>query len=125
MAHITEIDEDEASVEIEGKRMRLKLKQLEPAQKGRRILEPSPHVRLEIVEDTNRELSLVGERVDEALRRTDKFLDRAFVSGLSEVRLIHGFGSGRLGKAVQGFLAEHPHVTDFRMEAGATLVRLK
>ncbi len=125
MARITEIDEDEASVEIEGKRMRLKLKQLEPAQKGRRILEPSPHVRLEIVEDTNRELSLVGERVDEALRRTDKFLDRAFVSGLSEVRLIHGFGSGRLGKAVQGFLAEHPHVTDFRMEAGATLVRLK
>ena len=48
------------------------LKQLEPVQEGRRILEPKPHVRLEIVEDTNRELNLIGERVDEALRLTDK-----------------------------------------------------
>ena len=125
MVRITEIDQDEASVEIAGKRMRLKLKQLEPVQKGRRILEPRPHVRLEIVQDTNRELNLIGERVDEALRLTDKFLDRAFVSRLPEVRLIHGFGSGRLRKAVRGFLQEHPHVGDFRTEAGATLVRLK
>ena len=125
MARITEIDQDEASVEIEGKRMRLKLKQLELAQKGRRVVEPKPHVRLEIVEDTNRELNLIGERVDEALRLTDKFLDRAFVSGLSEVRLIHGFGGGSLRKAVRDFLQEHPHVSDFRTEAGATLVRLK
>ncbi len=125
MVRITEIDRDEASVEIGGKRLRLKLKQLEPVQKGQRILEMRPQVRLEIVKDTNRELNLVGERVDEALHLTDKFLDRAFVSSLEEVRLIHGFGSGSLGKAVQGFLAEHPHVSDFRMEGGATLVRLK
>ena len=124
MARITEIDRDEASVEIGGKRMRLKLKQLEPVQKGQRILEPRPQVRLEIVEDTNRELNLVGKRVDEALHLTDKFLDRAFVSSLEEVRLIHGFGTGSLGKAVQVFLAGHPHVSDFRMEGGATLVRL-
>ena len=125
MARITEIDRDEASVEIGGKRLRLKLKQLEPVQEGQRILEPRPQIQLEIVEDTNRELNLVGERVDEALHLTDKFLDRAFVSGLEEVRLIHGFGSGSLRRAVQGFLAEHPHVSDFRIEGGATLVRLK
>ncbi len=76
---ITEIDQGEACVEIEGKRMRLNLKQLEPVKRGRRVLKPAPQVRLEIVEDTNSELSLIGERVDEALRLTDKFLDRAFV----------------------------------------------
>ncbi len=122
---ITRIDHEEASVDIEGKRLRIKLAQLEPVSSERGAVEARPQITMQIVEDTSRELNLIGKRAEEAIRIADKFLDRAFVSGVVEVRLVHGFGTGRLQKALEGFLSGHPQVSRFHAEGGATMVALR
>jgi len=77
------------------------------------------------------EIKLVGLRVDEALPLLDKALDDAALGERTEVRVIHGFGEGKLRKAVAGFLDGHPHVAGFRLGhageggAGATIVELR
>ena len=77
------------------------------------------------------EINLVGLTVDEALPRVDKLLDEATVTGLTQVRVIHGFGKGKLKSAVAGLLEGHPQVASFRVAGssegggGATIVELK
>ena len=76
------------------------------------------------------EINLVGCRVDEALRKLDKYLDDAFLAGLDQVRVIHGRGTGALRRAIREFLSDHPHVESFSNAApneggdGVTVVRL-
>jgi len=75
-------------------------------------------------------LNLRGETVDEALARLEKYLDEAFVAGLSTVTIIHGKGTGTLRRAVHHWLAQHPQVKSFRLgergegESGVTIVEL-
>jgi DNA mismatch repair protein MutS2 len=56
------------------------------------------------------DLNVIGCSVDEALDRTDKFLDEAMLREYRTVRLIHGHGTGRLRQALAGFLRQHPLV---------------
>jgi DNA mismatch repair protein MutS2 len=80
---------------------------------------------------TNAELNLIGKTTDEAVDLTDKFLDEAFLNGLSELRIIHGHGTGALRRAITELLKDHPHVARFAAAAqdkggaGATTVELK
>jgi DNA mismatch repair protein MutS2 len=77
------------------------------------------------------EVNLVGMRVDEALPRVDKVLDEAAVAERSEVRVVHGFGEGKLRRAVAELLEGHPHVAKWRSGGpregggGVTIVELK
>jgi DNA mismatch repair protein MutS2 len=75
------------------------------------------------------EVNLVGMTVDEALPEVDKLLDEAAMSDRKELRVIHGFGSGRLRNAVADMLKGHPHVASVRVGAegrgGVTVVELK
>ncbi len=77
------------------------------------------------------EINVVGMRVDEAVPRVDKLLDDAAMGEGRLVRVIHGFGQGRLRKAVAELLQGHPHVAGWRAgEAGeggggVTVVELK
>jgi DNA mismatch repair protein MutS2 len=82
-------------------------------------------------EPASEEINLIGCTVEEATRRVDKFLDRAALAGSSQVRLIHGHGTGALRRGLAEFLRTHPLVEATRSEAedrgGAaiTLVELK
>ncbi|MBT1073500.1 endonuclease MutS2 [Pelotalea chapellei] len=82
-------------------------------------------------ETEERELKLIGLRVEEALDMLEPFLNHSSLSGLREVRIIHGLGSGRLRQAVREHLARHPLVEEYRPgEAhegrdGATVVTLR
>src|SRR4029453_1141892 len=60
------------------------------------------------------ELLLVGNTVDQALDRLEKFLDESLLGEQRTIRLIHGFGTGRLKEAVVDFLQRHPLVTNVR-----------
>jgi DNA mismatch repair protein MutS2 len=60
------------------------------------------------------ELNLIGSRVDDALEESDKFLDRALLEGKAAVRIIHGFGTGTLRKAIREHLRKHPAVKSWR-----------
>ena len=60
------------------------------------------------------ELNLIGKTVDEALPELDKYLDDAYLAHLSQVRIIHGRGTGALKKAVQTFLRTYKHVAKYR-----------
>ena len=79
---------------------------------------------------TSFELDLRGMRAEEALISVEEFLDRALRDGLSEVRIIHGKGTGVLRQAVRELLEHHPLAKSFRQEtpdqggSGATAVEL-
>jgi DNA mismatch repair protein MutS2 len=77
------------------------------------------------------ELNLIGCSVDEALSRTEKFLDDSLVSDVHSVRLIHGFGTGQLRRAIAQHLQALPFVASFSAAppeqggGGVTVVELK
>ncbi|MCS7079020.1 MAG: Smr/MutS family protein [Chloracidobacterium sp.] len=76
------------------------------------------------------EINLIGLTTDEATETLDRYLDRATLAGLTQVRVIHGIGTGALRRAVEAFLSGHPHVETFtradRRQGGdgATIVTL-
>jgi len=92
---------------------------------------PAARVRFEGTDSpVSSELKLIGKRVDPALDELDRFLDRATLAGLLQIRIIHGIGTGALGKAVREFLKDHIHCETFRAGTpaeggdGATVVNL-
>jgi DNA mismatch repair protein MutS2 len=82
-------------------------------------------------ESTPVELHLLGQTVDEAIPALDRFLDASARDGRTEVRVVHGHGTGRLRQGVRRHLKGHPQVDGFRPGGdgeggdGATVVTLK
>ena len=76
------------------------------------------------------EINVIGQTVDEASSRVERFVDQAFLAGLPRVRVVHGSGMGILRKALRQMLQQHPHVASVTEApqneggAGATLVAL-
>jgi DNA mismatch repair protein MutS2 len=76
------------------------------------------------------EINLLGCTLDEAISKTDKFLDDALLAGWNQVRIIHGKGTGVLRKGLAEFLEKHPRVKSKKMGAwnegdlGVTVVEL-
>ena len=60
------------------------------------------------------ELRLRHLTVDEALSRLDQYLHDGFMTGLIQVRIIHGKGTGTLRQIVRQQLAKHPLVKSCR-----------
>ena len=77
------------------------------------------------------EIDLRGKLVEEGLEELDKYLDDAVLTGINQVSVIHGKGTGALRAGVHQFLKKHSQVTDFRLgefgegDSGVTIVILK
>lgn len=77
------------------------------------------------------ELDVRGQAADEALIEVDRFLDEALLSGLQQVTVIHGKGTGVLRTAIAQHLRGHAAVRSFRPgkygegEMGVTVIELK
>jgi DNA mismatch repair protein MutS2 len=84
----------------------------------------------EAAEEVSSELNVIGLTVEDALPEVDRFIDQALLHGLEKVRIIHGFGSGRLRNAIGKYLKEHRRVMGFtpgdpaKGGGGVTLVEL-
>ena len=65
------------------------------------------------------ELHLIGRTTDEARDLLEKYLDDAFLAGLTTVRIIHGKGTGALRRAVEDLLDGHPLIAEHRPGAAS------
>ena len=66
------------------------------------------------------ELDLRGVRVEDALGQLETFLDKALLDGASQVRVIHGMGTGALRSAVRERLGSHSIINRWTPEEGRT-----
>ena len=77
------------------------------------------------------ELNVVGCRVDEALSQVEKHLNQALLHELEMLRIVHGYGTGRLRNAIRRFLEDHPLVSTLEPadtkndDSGVTIVGLR
>ncbi len=77
------------------------------------------------------EVDVRGETVDTAVAIIDKFLDDALLSSLSQVRIIHGKGTGLLRAGIHSYLKQLSYVKSYRLgvfgegDSGVTIVEFK
>lgn len=98
-------------------------KRFEKTEYGRMYHEKRMHISTEI--------NVIGKTVEEAEIEVDKYLDDAYMSGLGQVTVIHGRGSGALRSALHSLFRKHAHVSSFATAdynaggEGATIVVLR
>ncbi len=140
---VDQIKDDEAEIRVKSLRFREKLESLD-------LVESSPKAKTEKTrfgklreprttqlqvnrpaENLAAELNVIGQRSDEAVAAVDKFLDQAFINSVTQVRIVHGHGTGALRRAIGELLKDHPHVERFlpappdQGGTGATVVQLR
>lgn len=60
-------------------------------------------------------LDLRGKRADVAISEVEQFLDKALLSGLESVEIVHGRGTGVLRKELHNFLRAFPAIREFSL----------
>lgn len=106
---VVDINNDIASIEINGMIIKTGVENLikiEHIQKK----EYKPKQRMEFVSS---EINLVGKRVEEALYLLDDYLDNAYGYNLKTIKIIHGFGTGQLRKAIREHLSKNKTIKEF------------
>lgn len=77
------------------------------------------------------EIDIRGMASDEAIIELDRYIDNAVLSGITDIRIIHGKGTGVLRKAVQEHLKRHKNISSYRLgvfgegENGVTIAQVK
>ncbi len=108
---ILEIKGKNALVEFDGKKLYISKSTLKPynlPQKKNKttIIKPKP-------KKVDIKLDLHGMRLEEALEKTEEYLNEAALAGLEEVWIYHGMGKGILAKGITELLKNHPLVKEF------------
>ncbi len=107
----------EAEVQVGGFRMTVDLRELRRLKgSGERSQVPSTPTAPRITSparDVSMQLDMRGMRASEIEGMLDRYLNDAYLSDLSEVRLVHGKGTGTLRKIVRDVLSAHPLVTSY------------
>ena len=76
------------------------------------------------------EIDVRGMRADEALQAVMYFIDDAILLSMSEVRILHGTGTGALRQAIRQYLSTVPGIANYHDEhvqlggAGITVVEI-
>jgi DNA mismatch repair protein MutS2 len=132
---VTSLHDGTAEVDVRGKRMRAAIRDLSvvesPEGTGPRPERVTVQVELQPRETTPADLNVIGCSADEAIARAERFLDESLLTDQRTVRLIHGYGTGQLKRALSGFLQQHPLVARFATAppeqggGGVTVVELK
>jgi len=89
-----------------------------------------PEATVALASRASTELDVRGMRVAEAEPVVEKWLDESVLAGAKTLRLIHGKGTGMLGRGLHELLKAHPQVRSFRYGnadeggTGVTIVEL-
>jgi DNA mismatch repair protein MutS2 len=130
-AIVTALHDGTADLDVRGKRMRASVRDLRIVSGQPAAARVSVHVELQPRADASSDLNVIGCTVDEALTRAERFLDELLLTDQRVIRLIHGYGTGQLKRALTGFLQQHPLVARFATAppeqggGGVTVVELK
>jgi DNA mismatch repair protein MutS2 len=138
---VDQVKDGYAELRVKSLRFREKLENLElveavPTPKESKLEKLRHSAKVDLVtpaaeQKAQSELNVIGQTTDEAVDAVDKFLDEASLAHLSQVRIVHGHGTGALRRAIGGLLDGHPHVDRFRPAppdqggTGATVVELR
>ena len=115
---ITALGESDAEVQIGSLRVRARLIDLQRKGQG----EDSPKEKMQeastmrsavATKSPGIELNLRGKLVEDGLEELERYLERAYSSGLLFVRIVHGKGTGKLREAVRNALKDSPYVASF------------
>jgi DNA mismatch repair protein MutS2 len=110
---LEEIRGSRARVTVEGKRLWVEASGVVP-ETTRPERRPRGTVQLSGGESSDQELKLLGMDSEQAREELERFLDQAFTSGRSTVRIVHGHGTGVLRRTVAEVCRSHPAVRTFR-----------
>jgi DNA mismatch repair protein MutS2 len=131
-AVVTAVHDGTAELDVRGKRMRASVRDLRVvAATDAGAGKVRVNVELQPRNGTPADLNVIGCTVDEAISRAERFLDEALLTDQRVLRLIHGYGTGQLKRALTGFLQQHPLVARFATAppeqggGGVTVVELK
>jgi DNA mismatch repair protein MutS2 len=132
---IVDLSKDHRQVTVEVGHIRFNVKARELGLSDPGIEEEKPVLsvsRPKAATRTPSELNLIGCHVEEARERLEQYLNQVALANLSEVRVIHGFGTGTLQRSVHEFLQGHKLVKKIRLGihgkdpggSGATVVTM-
>lgn len=141
---VESISGKQATVVFGDVKTKMKLEQLEHAQKPKEEKKKNDHSSLAVqttrmtsatIEDRkhnfHQDLDVRGMRGDEAVDAVMHFLDDAILVGMSRVRILHGTGSGILRQLIRQYLRTVPNVKSAKDEhvqfggAGITVVDIE
>jgi DNA mismatch repair protein MutS2 len=127
---VVEVERRDAMVDMGDKRIRVRIGKLYPAATEEPRAPGVGHaVEYEPVAETS--VSVRGMDRESAVEEVSRFIDRAVLTGLQEVMIIHGLGEGILARAIREALARDPRVRSHRPGApmeggtGVTFVTLR
>jgi DNA mismatch repair protein MutS2 len=69
---------------------------------------------LSLDSEISNEINVIGQRVDPAISMIERYLNDAALSNLSQVKIIHGRGTGTLSSGIRAYLKDHPLVESSR-----------
>lgn len=136
---IESIEGKTAIVIFGNKRTKLQLDRIERVEKTANDTRNDKHeqgnnriraARYELPADFSPDIDVRGMRGDEAVSAVTYFIDDAIMTGMHQVRILHGTGSGILRSLIRQYLATVPAVNAFHDEhvqfggAGITVVEL-
>ncbi|UCH84126.1 MAG: Smr/MutS family protein, partial [Candidatus Latescibacterota bacterium] len=133
---VIEVAKNSATVDINGKKINVRMRELyrvdeDPGAGDEPSERSTVHTPVGIEPLHTTTVDVRGFNQEEALDEVDRFIDRAVLSGVQEITIIHGIGEGVLLHAVRERLRSDPRVESSRQGLpgegglGVTVIGLK
>lgn len=119
---VLDLDEEanEAEVQLGGFRLRVDLRELRlekagtsPTQAVQKYVPVQRMINTPPPPNVSMQLDMRGWRASDVESQLDHYLNDAYLANLSEVRLVHGKGTGALRQVVRTLLKRHPLVESY------------
>lgn len=111
-------DGQNVSLEVDGKKLSLPRSGVVKTKKEKEAKRRKT-ARIQVVgkeRPVKTEINLIGLKVEEAISKTDRFLNEAVLNKVPWVRIIHGRGTGALRRAITEHLRAQPYIDNWHPE---------